>query len=532
MLNVGASALAWRWLLPAAPFLVVAARLVRGVWVIRAFEQQRKARRRSRRGARASPSCLCVADALHKPLVALSAAAIALRLAFFLLAVGGDQVDASMLYFWLAQAPSVAYVALCAYLALLMLVVVCTGHWPGTGNHYSATKRRTSLVVAAAAGACLVFCALLVAAITLLAITRNMSLSSEQRRHHPRLVDNEDELLTSSDGDALTQELRGLARAAVLYLAFVWSVLGLLLLRAQANATRVLLGYDHDAAELLPQRRDPDPDKTIPPVFVMKLSRGVVLLALLLLLRGVYSAAIALLCDSKQLARWFFLTQGGRWSVFWSVIVLDLCWELLALLAVVSLLKTMPLAVYLWPSPALRARAATTESTAETDATDPTDESDETDEVDETELLLPPPRPSSPSASTPVVGFRFQLSTLHELVQDYVIVTRQSLTRRLSGADDVIYTYAHGEPERCVHQEPSSSSPRAHVTAEEAPEVAGSEFMECQCPQRRRQEPVDLLPDAQVPLLSDEELADESFEVIDALSDTHSDDSQVLSASS
>jgi hypothetical protein len=516
MLGFGTSVLAWRWLLPAVPFVAIAARLARGVWVLRAFEQQRRASHRRRRARHGSPECLCVADALHKPLAALSTAAIVLRLAFFSLAVGaGDggsgHVSTSAAYYWLAQAPSVVYAALSAYLALLMLVIVHTRRWPGSGDSRGGAKRRTA-VVAATAG-CLVFCALLLAAVTLLAVTRNISLSTEKHVAPP--------------------QLRGLARAALLYLAFVWSVLGLLLLRSQANAARVLLGYDpYDTIDTLPYYRSPDPEKTIPPMFVMKLSRGAVLLALLLLLRGVYSLAAALLFDSQQLTRWFLLAHGGRWSEFWAMIVLDLCWELLALLAIVSLLKTMPLAVYSWPSPGRRARTATTESTAETDATD---ESDETDEVDEAEQLLPARPPPSPSSSAPVIGFRFQLPTLHELVQDYVVVTRQSLTRRLAGADDVIYTYAHGEPERCVHQEPSAPSPRASAAPEETHEPAGSEFMECQCPRRRHPESATLLPEAQVPLLSDDDgrdLADESFEVIDALSDTHSDNSQVLSGSS
>lgn len=490
--------LAWRWLLPALPFAALALRLARGLRVVRAFDRQRLRRSRSISSSRSPssstpssssvPVCVCVSDALHKPLGLLAAAGVALRLGFFLLAA---LASPSGLVFWLAQAPQAAFAALSANLALLLFSASHARQWPSSGS------RGASMAVAAAGIVCLAFCVLVAVEVALLALARSAAVEQEKT-------------------------LEAVAKGTFLYLAFMWTALGLLLLRVQGNAVRVLLGGDdrppRAVSRQVERRIEIEPHKTLPPVFVMNLSLGCIWLALLLLLRGAYSAVVGLCCDPERLVHWLFMPGGaGSWHDFWAVLVLDGCWELLVLLVVVSLLKNMPIAVYAWPS-----AANLTESAAETEATDQTDESDD---ADETVSFLPHGLPLSPprSSAAPVRAFRFQLPTVHELVQDYVIVTRRSLTRHQPEIDEAIYTYAHGEPERCLHQDASRlESPRSAPSGAHA-EIVGSEFMECQCPTRHHDH--DLLPEAQVPLLSDD---DDSFEVIDAGSDDRSDDGQAL----
>lgn len=475
MMEARDAAAAWRWcwLLPAVPFVLIAVRLLRGAAVLRQFGQ------RIDRLHWRSLHCLRMANALHKPVLTISATSVLLRLVFFAVAVGTANRRRSSTFFWLAQVPSVGYVALVAYLVLFFLSIAHTQRWPK--DLRLGVTSTGAVVVTAATAVFLAFCVLLLVEVTLLTVVRRSML--EPTAHHPHQPEDQD-----GDGVRPPVALLTIARYAFLYAAMLWSLLGLLLLRVQARAVRVLRG-DNKTDSGSPSRAP-----MLPSSYIAGLSRWTTWIAVLLLLRGVYSAAIAIVCDAPGLARWFFLPASGRqWGEFWSAILLDAAWELVVLGVVLALLNTVPVAFYYRPmgSPTSSPPPSASES-----------ESDENhdEEVEEGAQLL--------SAPSPVLGFRFQVPTLHELVQDYVVVTRQSLAWQRG---DGIYTYAHGERERCVHH---CTPTEANVDAAPAGGVVGSEYLECQCQSQPMDDDTDELLSARVPLLLADNQEEAEFEVV------------------
>ncbi|RLN83700.1 hypothetical protein BBJ28_00005792 [Nothophytophthora sp. Chile5] len=371
-----------------------------------------------------------LSQALHAPLYAACAVLLILRMAFFVLAAASDPTQrrkaASFAYFWLLDMPSVVMAALPGYLALWAARLMHTRRWPGSASIPSRNSSRSLLGAVYA-----VFCVALTALVTLLAICRTQG-EAQEALQVPRWV-------------------------GFSYTALIWSALGLVLLRYQTQALRLLRRHRRchrrgflDTEEMAKHQRLP----LLSAACLQSLTTCSTLLAQLLIARGISCAAMAVVHqddgDSED--------PSDSWRER-DVLLHYFCWEIATMALVLRMLQQTPIAVQC----PITAEATSAGRSKQADGN----------------VMLP-------TTTVDVVHFHFQVPSVNDLIANYAIPSKLSLLPALRRDEN-----SEDEPaeRRCCSVHDVASS-------------VGAEYVECQC--RHNGRDGQFLNSALVPLLTEE----------------------------
>ncbi|RLN48276.1 hypothetical protein BBJ28_00000802 [Nothophytophthora sp. Chile5] len=412
--------LLWRWLVPLVLCLVLAVPVARGICAVR------------RRRFLKNQQRFVLSQALHAPLYAACTVLLMLRMAFFVVAAASDPTQrgkaASFAYFWLLDMPNVVMAALSGYLALWAARLVHTRRWPGSASVSSRNSSRSLLDAVYA-----VFCVALTALVTLLAICRTQG-EAQEALQVPRWV-------------------------GFSYTALIWSALGLVLLRYQAQALRLLQRHRRchrrgflDTEEVAKHQRLP----LLSAACLQSLTTCSTLLAQLLVTRSISCAAMAVVHQDDGGSE----DSGDAWRER-DVLLHYFCWEIATMALVLRMLQQTPIAVQ-YPVKAEPTSAGRSK------------------QAEGSEML--------PTTAVDVVQFHFQVPSVDDLITNYVIPSKLSLLPALRRGED-----SEDEP-----------AERRYCSVHDVASSVGAEYVECQC--RRKGTDGQFLNSALVPLLTEDHL--------------------------